>query len=78
MSPSCLVKIKYPEFTQPQISLYRQAVYSRTHADLLGYFSTVDHKEDKDSSDQARNILASSNRTVRLLLGKGRCGVHSL
>ena len=67
-----------PEFTQPQISLYRQAVYSRSHADLLGYFVTVDHKDDRDNQAQQHNLLAQSNRTVRLLLGKGRCGVHSL
>ena len=67
-----------PQFSEPQISLYRQAVYSRSHADLLGYFVTVDHKDDRDNHAQQHNLLAQSNRTVRLLLGKGRCGVHSL
>lgn len=71
-----------PEFSEQQISIYRGAVYARSHADLLGYFSAVDQKEAgnnkaKDTQQQDA-ILAHSNRGVRLLLGLGRAGVHSL
>jgi len=71
-----------PDFTEAQVSIYRNAVYARSHADLLGYFSTVDQKpagENKANDiDQQNALLAQSNRSVRLLLGLGRTGVHSL
>lgn len=71
-----------PDFSEQQISIYRGAVYARSHADLLGYFSAVDQKEagnNKAQDDNQQNtILAQSNRAVRLLLGLGRAGVHSL
>lgn len=71
-----------PDFSAQQISIYRGAVYARSHADLLGYFSAVDQKEagNNKASDEAQQdaILAQSNRAVRLLLGLGRAGVHSL
>lgn len=71
-----------PEFSEQQISIYRGAVYARSHADLLGYFSAVDQKEagnnKANNEDQQNAILAQSNRSVRLLLGLGRAGVHSL
>lgn len=71
-----------PEFSEQQISIYRGAVYARSHADLLGYFSAVDQQEagNNKANDQAQQdvILAQSNRSVRLLLGLGRAGVHSL
>jgi hypothetical protein len=71
-----------PNFSEQQISIYRGAVYARSHADLLGYFSAVDQKEAgnnkaKDTLQQDA-ILAQSNRAVRLLLGLGRAGVHTL
>lgn len=71
-----------PNFSEQQISIYRGAVYARSHADLLGYFSAVDQKEAgnnkaKDTAQQDA-ILAHSNRGVRLLLGLGRAGAHSL
>lgn len=71
-----------PDFSEQQISIYRGAVYARSHADLLGYFSAVDQKEAgnnkaKDTAQQDA-ILAHSNRGLRLLLGLGRAGVHSL
>ena len=71
-----------PDFSEQQISIYRGAVYARSHADLLGYFSAVDQKEAgnnkaKDTLQQDA-ILAQSNRSVRLLLGLGRAGVHAL
>jgi hypothetical protein len=71
-----------PNFSEQQISIYRGAVYARSHADLLGYFSAVDQKEAgnnkaKDTAQQDA-ILAQSNRAVRLLLGLGRAGVHAL
>lgn len=71
-----------PDFSEQQISIYRGAVYARSHADLLGYFSAVDQKEagNNKATDTAQQdaILAQSNRAVRLLLGLGRAGVHSL
>jgi hypothetical protein len=71
-----------PDFSEQQISIYRGAVYARSHADLLGYFSAVDQKEagNNKATDTAQQdaILAHSNRGVRLLLGLGRAGVHSL
>lgn len=71
-----------PDFSEQQISIYRGAVYARSHADLLGYFSAVDQKEagNNKATDTAQQdaILAQSNRSVRLLLGLGRAGVHSL
>jgi hypothetical protein len=71
-----------PDFTQKQKSIYRGAVYARSHADLLGYFSAVDQKESgankASEPEQQEAILAQSNRSVRLLLGRGRAGVHSL
>jgi hypothetical protein len=71
-----------PDFSEQQISIYRGAVYARSHADLLGYFSTVDQKDAGNNKandvDQQNAILAQSNRSVRLLLGLGRAGVHSL
>jgi hypothetical protein len=71
-----------PIFSEQQISIYRGAVYARSHADLLGYFSTVDQKEagNNKAKDPAQQdaILAQSNRGVRLLLGLGRAGVHTL
>lgn len=71
-----------PEFSEQQISIYRGAVYARSHADLLGYFSAVDQKEagNNKAQDSAQQdaILAQSNRAIRLLLGQGRAGVHTL
>lgn len=71
-----------PEFSAQQISIYRGAVYARSHADLMCYFSAVDQKasgNNKAQDDEQQNtILAQSNRAVRLLLGRGRAGVGSL
>ena len=71
-----------PNFNDKQQSVYRGAVYARSHADLMGYFSAVDQKEagnnKADSVDQQDAILAQSNRSIRLLLGLGRAGVHTL
>ncbi|MCT8858344.1 head completion/stabilization protein [Shewanella xiamenensis] len=71
-----------PNFSAQQISIYRGAVYARSHADLLGYFSAVDQKDAGNNKaqdvDQQQAILAQSNRAVRLLLGLGRAGVHAL
>ncbi|MFC4654369.1 head completion/stabilization protein [Rheinheimera marina] len=71
-----------PEFSEQQISIYRGAVYARSHADLLGYFSAVDQKEagNNKAQDSAQQdaILAQSNRAIRLQLGQGRAGVHTL
>lgn len=71
-----------PDFSKQQISIYRGAVYARSHTDLLGYFSAVDQKDsgnNKAQDDEQQNaILAQSNRAVRLLLGLGRAGVHTL
>lgn len=71
-----------PNFSEQQISIYRGAVYARSHADLLGYFSAVDQKPagNNKAQDTAQQdaILAQSNRGVRLLLGLGRAGVHAL
>ena len=71
-----------PNFSAQQISIYRGAVYARSHADLLGYFSAVDQKDAGNNKaqdvDQQHAILAQSNRAVRLLLGLGRAGVHAL
>lgn len=71
-----------PQFNEQQISIYRGAVYARSHADLLGYFSAVDQKDAGNNKaqdvDQQNNMLAQSNRAVRLLLGLGRAGVHAL
>ncbi len=71
-----------PNFSAQQISIYRGAVYARSHADLLGYFSAVDQKEAGNNkaqdTQQQDAILAQSNRAVRQLLGLGRAGVHSL
>lgn len=71
-----------PVFTEQQISIYRGAVYARSHADLMGYFSAVDQKDVGNNKaqdhDQQSIILAHSNRGIRLLLGLGRAGVHAL
>ena len=71
-----------PNFNDKQQSVYRGAVYARSHSDLMGYFSAVDQKEagnnKADSVDQQDAILAQSNRSIRLLLGLGRAGVHTL
>jgi len=71
-----------PEFSEMQISIYRGAVYARSHADLMGYFSAVDQKDTGNNKaqdqEQQNTILAQSNRSVRLLLGRGRAGVHTL
>ncbi|GIU12955.1 head completion/stabilization protein [Shewanella sp. MBTL60-007] len=71
-----------PDFSEQQVSIYRAAVYARSHADLLGYFSAVDQKEAGNNKaqdeDQQNALLGQSNRSVRLLLGLGRAGVHSL
>ncbi|MEJ2912740.1 head completion/stabilization protein [Pseudoalteromonas sp. C12FD-1] len=71
-----------PNFNDKQQSVYRGAVYARSHSDLMGYFSAVDQKDagnnKADSVDQQDAILAQSNRSIRLLLGLGRAGVHTL
>jgi hypothetical protein len=71
-----------PVFSLVQKSIYRGAVYARSHSDLLGYFSAVDQKATGNNKaqdeDQQDNILAQSNRSIRLLLGLGRAGVHTL
>ncbi|MEZ9198574.1 head completion/stabilization protein [Shewanella sp. 10N.286.54.B9] len=71
-----------PDFSEQQVSIYRAAIYARSHADLLGYFSAVDQKEagnnKAENAEQQDVMLAQSNRSVRLLLGLGRAGVHSL
>ncbi|MDP5146011.1 head completion/stabilization protein [Shewanella sp. ULN5] len=80
--PFALSASLVPDFSEQQISIYRGAVYARSHADLLGYFSAVDQKEAGNNkaqdNEQQNAILAQSNRAVRLLLGLGRAGVHSL
>lgn len=69
-----------PVFTEQQKSIYRGAVYARSHADLIGYFSAVDQKEagnnKAQNQEQQHIILAQSNQGIRLLLGLGRAGVH--
>ncbi|NRB23821.1 head completion/stabilization protein [Shewanella sp.] len=81
-APFVLSESSVPVFTEKQKSIYRGAVYARSHADLLGYFSAVDQKEagnnKANEADQQDTLLAQSNRSVRLLLGLGRVGVHSL
>jgi len=71
-----------PEFSYAQTSIYRGAVYARSHADLMGYFSAVDQKaagnNKAQDTDQQSIILAHSNRGIRLLIGLGRAGVHAL
>ncbi|MBB1333871.1 MULTISPECIES: head completion/stabilization protein [unclassified Pseudoalteromonas] len=71
-----------PEFSESQESVYRGAVYARSHSDLMGYFSSVDQKPSgnnkADDVNQQDAILAQSNRSVRLLLSLGRAGVQSL
>jgi hypothetical protein len=71
-----------PDFSAQQISVYRGAVYARSHADLMGYFSAVDQKASGNNKaqdeEQQNTILAQSNRAVRVLLGLGRVGVSSL
>lgn len=73
-----------PSFSDQQISVYRGAVYARSHADLMGYFSAVDQKASANNNKSAQNedqqnaILAQSNRAIRVLLGLGRAGVHAL
>ncbi|ALS32762.1 hypothetical protein PTRA_a1567 [Pseudoalteromonas translucida KMM 520] len=71
-----------PNFNTAQQSVYRGAVYARSHSDLMGYFSSVDQKDagnnKADDVDQQDAILAQSNRSIRLLLGLGRAGVHLL
>ena len=71
-----------PNFNDKQQSVYRGAVYARSHSDLMGYFSAVDQKaagnNKADDVDQQDAILAQSNRSIRLLLGLGRAGVHTL
>ena len=71
-----------PDFNDAQQSVYRGAVYARSHSDLMGYFSSVDQKPSgnnkADDVNQQDAILAQSNRSVRLLLGLGRAGVHTL
>lgn len=71
-----------PVFNVQQISIYRGAVYARSHADLMAFFSAVDQKDSGNNKaqdhDQQNIILAHSNRGVRLLLGLGRAGVHAL
>lgn len=71
-----------PNFSDKQISIYRGAVYARSHADLLGYFAAVDQKEAGNNkaqdSEQQDTILSHSSRGIRLLLGLGRVGVDSL
>ncbi len=81
-APFTLNAASAPDFSAQQNSIYRAAVYSRSHADLLGYFSAVDQKPSGNNKaqdvDQQDALLAQSNRAVRQLLGRGRCGVHSL
>ena len=81
-APFALDASLVPDFKEQQVSIYRGAVYARSHADLLGYFSAVDQKEAGNNKaqdpEQQDTILAQSNRSVRLLLGLGRVGVHSL
>lgn len=71
-----------PDFSEAQKSVYRGAVYARSHSDLMGYFAAVDQKDagnNKAQDDDQQNImLAQSNRSVRLLLGLGRAGVMSI
>lgn len=74
--------LQYVAFTTQQERVYKSAVYARTHADLLGYFSAVDQREAGNNKaqdvPQQNTMLAQSNRAVRTLLKLGRCGVHSL
>mgnify|MGYP001166261384 FL=1 len=71
-----------PNFSPSQQSVYRGAVYARSHSDLMGYFSSVDQKaagnNKADDVEQQNAILAQSNRSIRLLLGLGRAGVQLL
>ena len=70
-----------PAFSDPQKSIYRGAVYTRSHADLMGDFPAADKTPGNTKAqddDQQDKILAQSNRSVRLLLGLGRVGVQSL
>ncbi|MGB0894029.1 MAG: head completion/stabilization protein [Parashewanella sp.] len=67
-----------PEFDELEARIFTAAVYQRSHADLMSYFATVDHKEDKDTDEQRNSLLAESNLSIRTLLGLSRTGVHSL
>lgn len=71
-----------PDFSEQQISIYRGAVYARSHADLMSYFSAVDQKSSGNNkaqdTEQQSVLLGHSNRGIRLLLGLGRAGVHAL
>ncbi|WP_335900102.1 head completion/stabilization protein [Shewanella algae] len=74
--------LPFAELSEQQQSVYRGAVYARSHADLLGYFSAVDQREAGNNkatdTEQQDAILGQSNRAIRLLLGLGRSGVHAL
>ncbi len=80
--PFTLNNTGIPEFSEPQVSIYRGAVYARSHSDLMGYFTAVDQKDTGNNKaqieDQQNIMLAQSNRSVRLLLDLGRAGVMSL
>ncbi|MDK2597907.1 head completion/stabilization protein [Pseudoalteromonas obscura] len=67
-----------PAFSVAQTSVYRTAVYSRTHAELVSYFSAVDQKDAGNDTEQVTALQAHSNQSMRLLLGLGRAGVHAL
>ena len=58
-----------PNFNDKQISVYRGAIYARSHSDLLGYFSAVDQKDAGNNKaqdiDQQNAILAQSTRAAK-------------
>ena len=74
--------LPYAEFSDQQKRVYIGAVYARSHADLLGYFSAVDQREAGNNKaqdvPQQNAMLAQSNRAISTLIGLGRCGVHAL
>ncbi|KDM89705.1 head completion/stabilization protein [Photobacterium galatheae] len=68
-----------PELSAP--SVYRRAVYSRAHADLLPEFATQDRREvaenaAEDAPEQDARFRAQSTRDICLLLGRSPNGVE--
>ena len=80
---SLIVDGEKPVLSNPKIMLYKRAVYSRAHAELLKEFATQDRRKEgesvaTDEPEQEARFLAQSNKDVRALLGRSANGIDSI
>ena len=75
-----LVDGSAPTLNHAKTTLYKRAVYSRAHSELLPEFATQDRRKEGDNAaidepQQSARFLAQSNKDVSQLLGRSANGI---